>query len=110
MTDLFTPPRTIVAVKFGFSDKTYDYFADFPVEIGQNVYVETKRGEGKATIVEIKTESDRAEKSVLRFVSDDVRTDEERAAKYQNGFPMFSRDGTMLDEYGNRSIFDDVDQ
>lgn len=67
MTDLFIPPRTVVAVKFGFSDKTYDYFADFPVEIGQKVYVATKRGEAKVEIVEIKTESDRAEKSVLRI-------------------------------------------
>jgi hypothetical protein len=29
---------------------------------------------------------------------------------YNNGKPMFSSDGTMLDEHGNRSIFDDVDE
>jgi hypothetical protein len=29
---------------------------------------------------------------------------------HPNGKPMFSADGTMLDEDGNRSIFDDVDQ
>ena len=30
--------------------------------------------------------------------------------KYENGAPMFSEDGTMLDENGNRSIFDDIDE
>jgi hypothetical protein len=67
MTDALPQP-TIVAVKFGFSDKTYDFFSDIPVEIGQRVYVETSRGETKATIVDIKNESDRAERSVLRIV------------------------------------------
>ena len=28
--------------------------------------------------------------------------------KHPNGKPMFSRDGIMLDENGNRSVFDDV--
>lgn len=30
-------------------------------------------------------------------------------AKYPNGAPMWAKDGTMLDENGNRSIFDDID-
>lgn len=34
---------------------------------------------------------------------------EESEMKHPNGAPMFSSDGTMLDEKGNRSIFDDVD-
>jgi hypothetical protein len=34
----------------------------------------------------------------------------EAAAKYPNEKPMFAADGTMLDENGNRSIFDDVDE
>lgn len=29
---------------------------------------------------------------------------------YPNGAPMFSADGTMLDDKGNRSIFDDIDE
>lgn len=29
-------------------------------------------------------------------------------ARYENGQPMYSRDGTLLDPKGNRSIFDDV--
>lgn len=28
---------------------------------------------------------------------------------HENGAPMFAADGTMLDDKGNRSIFDDVD-
>lgn len=30
--------------------------------------------------------------------------------KHDNGKPMFNSDGMMLDEKGNRSIFDDVDE
>lgn len=30
--------------------------------------------------------------------------------KHLNGRPKFSLDGTMLDDNGNRSIFDDVDE
>ena len=29
---------------------------------------------------------------------------------YPNGKPIFAKDGTMLDERGNRSIFDDIDK
>lgn len=29
---------------------------------------------------------------------------------YPNGNPVFSKDGTMLDERGNRSVFDDIDE
>lgn len=29
---------------------------------------------------------------------------------HPNGAPMFAPDGMMLDEYGQRSIFDDVDK
>lgn len=32
------------------------------------------------------------------------------ARKYPNGAPMFAADGMMLDENGERSIFDDVDE
>jgi hypothetical protein len=34
---------------------------------------------------------------------------EQAALKHPNGKPMFAPDGTMLDDNGNRSIFDDVD-
>lgn len=62
--------RTIVAVKFKWGDKTYDYHAPFPVEVGQRVYVPVGKGEAKGEIVEIKTESDRVEKSILRLVEE----------------------------------------
>ncbi len=35
---------------------------------------------------------------------------EDAARKHDNGAPMFAPDGTMLDDKGNRSIFDDVDE
>ena len=63
--------RTIVAVKFKWGDNLYDYWADIPVTVGQRVYVPTARGETKATIVEIKTESDRVEKAILRVVEEE---------------------------------------
>lgn len=61
-------PHKIAAVKFGFSDKTYDYLVPdgLDVELGAKVIVETKRGEATVEVVEIKTESDRAEKFILR--------------------------------------------
>ncbi len=106
-----TAPRTIVAVKFAWEKdgKTYDYFADFPVTVGQRIYVPTKRGEAKVEVMEIKTESEMASVAALRPV-EDLRTDEEKQAKYPNGQRMYSEDRTMLDAKGKRSIFDDVDR
>lgn len=42
---------------------------------------------------------------------EEARAEYERQAleKHPNGAPKYSRDGTLLDEKGNRSIFDDVD-
>ncbi|MDO8534109.1 MAG: hypothetical protein Q7S17_05130 [Xanthobacteraceae bacterium] len=34
----------------------------------------------------------------------------EASMKHKNDAPMFAPDGTMLDDQGNRSIFDDVDE
>lgn len=34
----------------------------------------------------------------------------EAAMKHPNGKPMFAKDGMMLDDKGNRSIFDDIDE
>jgi hypothetical protein len=33
-----------------------------------------------------------------------------RHKTYPNGAKMYAKDGTMLDDKGNRSIFDDVDE
>jgi hypothetical protein len=35
---------------------------------------------------------------------------EQTTQKHPNGRPKFSLDGTLLDDKGNRSIFDDVDE
>lgn len=103
----------VAAVKFKWQkdDKTYDYFipADLTVNLGDRVFVPTSKGETKVEIVAIKDASDKAEKLILRAV-EDLRTDEEKAAKYPNGQRKYSEDRTMLDEKGNRSIFDDVDR
>ncbi|MER8925829.1 hypothetical protein [Mesorhizobium sp. M0859] len=79
MSDLFTPARTIVAVKFGFSDKTYDYLVPegLEVEPGMKVFVATKRGEAKVEIFEIKTESDKASASILRIVEPEIQPEPE---------------------------------
>ncbi|WP_457154332.1 primosomal protein N' family DNA-binding protein [Mesorhizobium sp. P5_C1] len=101
-------PNKIVAVKFGESDKTYDFFAGaFDVAPGQRVMVPMRGREISVTVAEVKTESELAKVAILRI---DVRTDEQRAAKHPNGVQKWSPDGTLLDENGNRSIFDDVDQ
>lgn len=100
--------RTIVAVKFGESDKTYDYFADgFDVAVGQRVMIPMRGREVSVTVAEVKNASEAAKVAILRL---DVRTEEQRHDKHPNGAPLWSPDGTMLDEHGNRSIFDDVDQ
>jgi hypothetical protein len=36
--------------------------------------------------------------------------DERQRLRHRNGAPMFSPTGMMLDEHGNRAIFDDVDE
>lgn len=36
--------------------------------------------------------------------------DRQAAVRHPNGAPMFAPDGTMLDDKGARSIFDDVDE
>ncbi|HEV2674105.1 MAG TPA: hypothetical protein VGV37_06145 [Aliidongia sp.] len=33
-----------------------------------------------------------------------------RDQKHSNGSPLWASDGTLLDERGNRSIFDDIDE
>jgi hypothetical protein len=40
----------------------------------------------------------------------DLHTPGWREHRYGNGQRVFADDGTMLDEKGNRSIFDDVDE
>ena len=72
MNDLFTQPRLVAAVRFkwqkGEDTKTYDYWVPAGLELaaGERVIVETKRGETEVEVVEIKSESDKAEKTIIR--------------------------------------------
>lgn len=67
-------PLTVVAVKFKWQkdDKTYDYFVPNGlaalVEVGSKVVVETARGETTVEVVSIKTESEKAQKTILRII------------------------------------------
>ena len=100
--------QKIVAVKFGESDKTYDYFAGaFDVAVGQRVMIPMRGREVSVQVAEVKDHSDAAKVTITRL---DVRTDEQRAAKHPNGVHKWAPDGTLLDENGYRSIFDDVDK
>lgn len=45
---------------------------------------------------------------VLRLL-DDCEVLRKKAMRYPNGAPMFDNQLMMLDDQGNRSIFDDVD-
>lgn len=70
MIEAATAIRLAAAVKFKWQkdDKTYDYFIPEGLELapGDKVLVETKRGETEVEVVEIKTDSERAEKEILR--------------------------------------------
>ncbi|MES0071870.1 hypothetical protein [Mesorhizobium sp. M0058] len=57
-----------VAVKFGNSDRTYDYVATgFDVAVGQKVIIPMRGREVSVEVVEIKTESELASVSILRI-------------------------------------------
>lgn len=72
MTDLLTAARAVAAVKFKWQKaedaKTYDYFVPDGLELrpGDKVMVETKHGPKEVEVVEIKAESDKVEKEILR--------------------------------------------
>jgi primosomal protein N' len=64
--------RYVVAVKFKSGDKTYDFFAEVKVEVGQRVWVPMKNGgKTKAEVVEIKAESDKAQHAILGVVEEE---------------------------------------
>lgn len=113
MTETNTISLAVAAVKFKWQkdEKTYDYFIPegLVVYVGDKVVVETARGETTVEVMAIKPESELAQKKIVRVV-EDLRTDDERQAKYPNGNPKFAHDRTLLDERGNRSVFDDVDR
>lgn len=56
-----------VAVLFSGSQVRYDYWCEFDVKVGDVGVVETKRGEAKVQIVEVKDRSDKATASIKRI-------------------------------------------
>lgn len=72
MSDFLTPTRAVAAVKFKWQKaedtKTYNYFVPAGLELqpGDKVMVPTKHGAKEVEVVEIKTESEMAEKEILR--------------------------------------------
>jgi len=72
MSEQLSPTRAVAAVKFKWQKaedaKTYDYFvpAGLELQTGDKVMVETKHGPKEVEVVEIKAESDKAEKEILR--------------------------------------------
>lgn len=72
MSEQLSPTRAVAAVKFKWQKaedaKTYDYWvpAGLDLQPGDKVMVPTKHGDKEVEVVEIKTESDMAEKEILR--------------------------------------------
>ncbi|MGO7686232.1 hypothetical protein ACC696_16430 [Rhizobium ruizarguesonis] len=66
MTEATSLPVAAIMFKWQKDGKTYDYF--IPEEMTVNVVVATARGETNVEVMEIKTESDTAQKKILRVV------------------------------------------
>lgn len=76
MTDATTISLAVAAVKFKWQkdEKTYDYFIPegLTVNVGDKVVVETARGETTVEVMAIKTESEMAQKKIVRVVEPEV--------------------------------------
>jgi primosomal protein N' len=87
MTDLLSPTRSVAAIKFKWQKeddaKTYDYWiiAGLELQAGDKVMVPTKHGDKEVEVVEIKTESEMAEKEILRRADPKPEADLEAAAE-----------------------------
>ena len=72
MTDANTKSLAVAAVKFKWQkdEKTYDYFIPegLTVNVGDKVIVETTRGETTVEVMAIKSESELAQKKIVRVV------------------------------------------
>lgn len=58
-----------VGVLFSGSHVEYDYWCEFDVKPGDNVVVDTKRGEATVVVKTVKDHSERAQASVKRVVA-----------------------------------------
>lgn len=63
-----TDARRAVAVLFTGSQTRYDYWCLLDVAVGDNVVVDTKRGEATVVVAEVKQGSDKASAYVKRVV------------------------------------------
>ncbi|WP_244481461.1 hypothetical protein [Rhizobium sp. Root1203] len=67
-----TSPLAVAAIQFKWQKdgKTYDYFIPegMTVNVGDKVVVETTRGETTVEVMEIKADSDKAQKKIIRVV------------------------------------------
>ncbi|MBY5657139.1 hypothetical protein HFO40_19955 [Rhizobium leguminosarum] len=70
MIEATAPAVAAITFKWQKDGKTYDYFIPegMTVNIGEKVVVATARGETTVEVMEIKTESDMAQKNILRVV------------------------------------------
>lgn len=64
----------IVSVIFSGSPNRYDYRCPFDVKVGDNVVVETRRGDATVVVAEVKDHSDKATATVKRVVQPDINT------------------------------------
>lgn len=76
MTDATTISLAVAAVKFKWQkdEKTYDYFIPegLTVNVGDKVVVETARGETTVEVMAIKSESELAQKKIVRVVEQEA--------------------------------------
>lgn len=70
MTEARSLTFAAIMFKWQKDGKTYDYFIPegMTVNVGDKVVVATARGETTVEVMEIKTESDMAQKNILRVV------------------------------------------
>lgn len=64
----------VASVAFNGSHHQYDYLCLFDVKVGDNVVVDTKRGEATVIVVAVKDHSDRATAQIKRVVQPDINT------------------------------------
>lgn len=60
--------RKAISILFSGSPVRYDYWADFPVKVGDSVMVDTRRGAVEVVVVEVKDHSDKATASARQIL------------------------------------------
>jgi hypothetical protein len=68
----------VASVLFSNSQNRYDYLCPFDVKPGDEVIVDTRRGEAKVIVAEIKDHSDRATAQIKRLADPEPTLDRGR--------------------------------